>query len=147
MERQTAKWTDRQAERQIDWWTDVRKLQKGCGLDEYVIRRCGYVSHVTHLVYRAVVLFCFLFAVAGLIIVRHMFWCEVFLSGRLMSYTEQYLDYDPFVSAPEPSNPWIGDDTTFWEMEARFESPPPPHFISGFSFDLLGSGTLWWYKL
>lgn len=46
-------------------------------------------------------------------------------SGRLMSYTEQYLEYDPFVSPLEPSNPWIGDDTTFWDMEARFDSFTP----------------------
>lgn len=37
-----------------------------------------------------------------------------------MSYTEQFMEYDPFVSATEPSNPWISDDTTFWDLEARW---------------------------
>uniref|UniRef100_A0A8C1G1U3 Regulator of G protein signaling 7a n=1 Tax=Cyprinus carpio TaxID=7962 RepID=A0A8C1G1U3_CYPCA len=36
-------------------------------------------------------------------------------------YTEQYSDYDPFLCTPDPSNPWISDDTTFWEMEASKE--------------------------
>uniref|UniRef100_A0A3B4DB79 Regulator of G protein signaling 7a n=1 Tax=Pygocentrus nattereri TaxID=42514 RepID=A0A3B4DB79_PYGNA len=36
-------------------------------------------------------------------------------------YTEQYADYDPFLSTPDPSNPWISDDTTFWELEASKE--------------------------
>uniref|UniRef100_A0AAR2IYL6 Regulator of G protein signaling 7a n=1 Tax=Pygocentrus nattereri TaxID=42514 RepID=A0AAR2IYL6_PYGNA len=39
----------------------------------------------------------------------------------LLGYTEQYADYDPFLSTPDPSNPWISDDTTFWELEASKE--------------------------
>lgn len=56
------------------------------------------------------------------------------LSCRLMSYTEQYLDYDPFVAVPEPSNPWIGDDVTFWELEARYENLNITSLFSDFSF-------------
>lgn len=37
----------------------------------------------------------------------------------LLSYTEQYVEYDPFLVPPDPSNPWLSDDTTFWELEAR----------------------------
>ncbi|RXM91073.1 Regulator of G-protein signaling 6 [Acipenser ruthenus] len=37
-----------------------------------------------------------------------------------MTYTEQFLDFDPFLTMPDPSNPWISDDITFWELEARF---------------------------
>lgn len=44
---------------------------------------------------------------------------NVFLPSSLLSYTEQYLDYDPFFVPPDPSNPWLSDDTTFWELEAR----------------------------
>ncbi|KAF3844765.1 hypothetical protein F7725_007928, partial [Dissostichus mawsoni] len=33
------------------------------------------------------------------------------VADSLMSYTEQFMEYDPFVSATEPSNPWIGDDS------------------------------------
>uniref|UniRef100_A0A8U8AI25 Uncharacterized protein n=1 Tax=Geospiza parvula TaxID=87175 RepID=A0A8U8AI25_GEOPR len=39
----------------------------------------------------------------------------------LLAYTEQYLEYDPFLVPPDPSNPWISDDTTFWELEASKE--------------------------
>uniref|UniRef100_A0A8C1FW99 Regulator of G protein signaling 7a n=2 Tax=Cyprinus carpio TaxID=7962 RepID=A0A8C1FW99_CYPCA len=35
--------------------------------------------------------------------------------------TRKYSDYDPFLCTPDPSNPWISDDTTFWEMEASKE--------------------------
>lgn len=40
----------------------------------------------------------------------------------LISYTEQYMEYDPFVMAPEPSNPWTSDDPSFWDLEARYKS-------------------------
>ncbi|KAM4723548.1 regulator of G-protein signaling 6-like isoform 2-T2 [Anableps anableps] len=40
------------------------------------------------------------------------------VADSLMTYTEQFMEYDPFVSGVEPSNPWISDDTTFWDMEA-----------------------------
>lgn len=42
------------------------------------------------------------------------------LCGSLLGYTEQYVEYDPFLTPPDPSNPWITDDTTLWELEARF---------------------------
>lgn len=42
------------------------------------------------------------------------------VADSLMTYTEQFMEYDPFVSAVEPSNPWISDDTTFWDLEARW---------------------------
>ncbi|XP_062295673.1 regulator of G-protein signaling 6-like isoform X2 [Scomber scombrus] len=40
------------------------------------------------------------------------------VADSLMSYTEQFMEYDPFVSTTEPSNPWISDDTSFWDLEA-----------------------------
>ena len=30
---------------------------------------------------------------------------------------EQYAEYDAFIWAPEPSNPWISDDITLWEQD------------------------------
>ncbi|KAM7402907.1 hypothetical protein PAMA_003705 [Pampus argenteus] len=42
------------------------------------------------------------------------------VADSLMSYTDQFVEYDPFVSATEPSNPWISDDASFWDLEARF---------------------------
>uniref|UniRef100_H2LKU1 Regulator of G protein signaling 7 n=1 Tax=Oryzias latipes TaxID=8090 RepID=H2LKU1_ORYLA len=41
--------------------------------------------------------------------------------NSLVGYTEQYFEYDPFLTPPDPSNPWISDDTTLWELEASKE--------------------------
>ncbi|XP_030213039.1 regulator of G-protein signaling 6 isoform X1 [Gadus morhua] len=40
------------------------------------------------------------------------------VADSLMGYTEQFQEYDPFVSLTEPSNPWISDDSSFWDLEA-----------------------------
>ncbi|XP_070295924.1 regulator of G-protein signaling 6-like [Salvelinus sp. IW2-2015] len=40
------------------------------------------------------------------------------VAESLMTYTEQYQEYDPFVMSPEPSNPWTSDDLSFWDLEA-----------------------------
>jgi hypothetical protein len=37
----------------------------------------------------------------------------------LIAYTEQYVEYDPFITPAEPSNPWISDDITLWDIEMR----------------------------
>ncbi|XP_013867754.1 regulator of G-protein signaling 6 isoform X4 [Austrofundulus limnaeus] len=39
------------------------------------------------------------------------------VADSLMTYTEQFMEYDPFASVVEPSNPWVSDDTTFWDVE------------------------------
>lgn len=41
------------------------------------------------------------------------------VADSLMSYTEQFMEYDPFVSATEAANPWTSDDASFWDLEAR----------------------------
>ncbi|XP_029449883.1 regulator of G-protein signaling 7 isoform X3 [Rhinatrema bivittatum] len=43
------------------------------------------------------------------------------VADSLLAYTEQYVEYDPFLLPPDPSNPWMSDDTTFWELEASKE--------------------------
>uniref|UniRef100_A0A674BC35 Regulator of G protein signaling 7 n=1 Tax=Salmo trutta TaxID=8032 RepID=A0A674BC35_SALTR len=43
------------------------------------------------------------------------------VAESLLSYTEQYMEYDPFFTSPEPSNPWISDDTAVWELETSKE--------------------------
>ncbi|XP_039995239.1 regulator of G-protein signaling 7a isoform X6 [Xiphias gladius] len=43
------------------------------------------------------------------------------VAESLLGYTEQYVEYDPFLTPPDPSNPWISDDTTLWELEASKE--------------------------
>ena len=34
-----------------------------------------------------------------------------------MTYYDMYSEYDAFIIAPEPSNPWLTDNTDFWDME------------------------------
>ncbi|XP_064173722.1 regulator of G-protein signaling 7 isoform X6 [Anguilla rostrata] len=43
------------------------------------------------------------------------------VAESLLGYTEQYVEYDHFLTPPDPSNPWISDDTTVWELEASKE--------------------------
>ncbi|XP_012922895.1 regulator of G-protein signaling 6 isoform X3 [Heterocephalus glaber] len=42
------------------------------------------------------------------------------VAESLIGYTEQYMEYDPFIMPAEPSNPWISDDVTLWDIEMRF---------------------------
>lgn len=34
-----------------------------------------------------------------------------------MGYYDMYSEYDPFIAAPEPSNPWLSDSTDFWDQD------------------------------
>uniref|UniRef100_A0A8C7KFB7 Regulator of G protein signaling 7 n=1 Tax=Oncorhynchus kisutch TaxID=8019 RepID=A0A8C7KFB7_ONCKI len=43
------------------------------------------------------------------------------VAESLLAYTEQYVEYDPFITSTDPSNPWISDDTAVWELEASKE--------------------------
>ncbi|XP_046296933.1 regulator of G-protein signaling 6 isoform X3 [Marmota monax] len=43
------------------------------------------------------------------------------VAESLIAYTEQYVEYDPFVTPAEPSNPWISDDIALWDIEMRRE--------------------------
>uniref|UniRef100_A0A673K1I0 Regulator of G-protein signaling 7-like n=1 Tax=Sinocyclocheilus rhinocerous TaxID=307959 RepID=A0A673K1I0_9TELE len=56
-------------------------------------------------------------------------------SIRLLSFSEQYIEYDPFFTTPEPSNPWISDDVTSWELEASKEAGQQRVKRWGFGFD------------
>ncbi|XP_048865194.1 regulator of G-protein signaling 7-like isoform X2 [Brienomyrus brachyistius] len=40
------------------------------------------------------------------------------VAESLIGYTEQYVEYDPLLTSPDASNPWISDDTAMWEMAA-----------------------------
>lgn len=42
-----------------------------------------------------------------------------------VSYFEQYQEYDPFVTSPEPSSPWVSDSPEFWEIEKQTKEVPP----------------------
>uniref|UniRef100_A0A3B3YZJ5 Regulator of G protein signaling 7b n=1 Tax=Poecilia mexicana TaxID=48701 RepID=A0A3B3YZJ5_9TELE len=43
------------------------------------------------------------------------------VAESLLGYTEQYVEYDPCLMPQDPSNPWISDDTTLWELEVSKE--------------------------
>ncbi|KAL7992385.1 hypothetical protein Chor_016641 [Crotalus horridus] len=57
------------------------------------------------------------------------------VAESLIAYSEQYTDYDPFITPAEPSNPWINDDSVFWDLETSKE--PSQHRVKrwGFSID------------
>ncbi|KAJ8269894.1 hypothetical protein GJAV_G00107980 [Gymnothorax javanicus] len=57
------------------------------------------------------------------------------VAESLMSYAEQFQDYDPFVCPPEPSNPWISEDCTFWDLESSSELSQQRVRKWGFSLD------------
>ncbi|XP_068609535.1 regulator of G-protein signaling 6-like [Brachionichthys hirsutus] len=56
------------------------------------------------------------------------------VAESLMSYTEQYTEYDPFVTAPEPANPWASDDPSLWDLEASKE--PSQQRVKKWGFSL-----------
>lgn len=47
------------------------------------------------------------------------FFFPFFIPVSLIAYTEQYVEYDPFITPAEPSNPWISDDAALWDIEMR----------------------------
>ncbi|KAJ8247992.1 hypothetical protein GJAV_G00236940 [Gymnothorax javanicus] len=56
------------------------------------------------------------------------------VAESLLGYTEQYVEYDPFLTPPDPSNPWLSDDTTVWELEASKE--PSQHRVKRWAFGI-----------
>lgn len=40
------------------------------------------------------------------------------------SYFETYVEYDPMFVQPQPSNPWITDDHTFWQLNSSLVDVP-----------------------
>ncbi|XP_053553745.1 regulator of G-protein signaling 6 [Bombina bombina] len=43
------------------------------------------------------------------------------VADSFIAYSEQYTEYDPFLTPADPSNPWISDDATFWDLEVSKE--------------------------
>lgn len=41
-----------------------------------------------------------------------------------IAFYDQWAEYDPFVTMPEPSNPWASDSIDFWEMERQTKDVP-----------------------
>ncbi|XP_068629419.1 uncharacterized protein [Battus philenor] len=42
----------------------------------------------------------------------------------LIAYSETFAPYDPWLSPPQPSNPWISDDTLFWQINSPLVEVP-----------------------
>lgn len=42
----------------------------------------------------------------------------------LMAYSETFIEYDFFIHPALPSNPWITDDTTFWQLNNMYVDIP-----------------------
>ncbi|CAM9980384.1 unnamed protein product [Lampetra planeri] len=57
------------------------------------------------------------------------------VAESLIGYSEQYMEYDAFLTPTEPSNPWQSDDPTFWDMEVSKEPSQQQVRRWGFSFD------------
>ncbi|XP_066588507.1 regulator of G-protein signaling 7 isoform X2 [Prorops nasuta] len=43
---------------------------------------------------------------------------------NLKTYFETYMEYDPMFIQPQPSNPWITDDQTFWQLNSPLVEVP-----------------------
>ncbi|PWA27576.1 hypothetical protein CCH79_00000524 [Gambusia affinis] len=56
------------------------------------------------------------------------------VAESLIIYTEQFMEYDPFVTTPEPSNPWTSDDPTLWDLETSKE--PSQQRVKKWGFSL-----------
>ena len=55
------------------------------------------------------------------------FFLNIIFFLTIRSYTnfyEQYNEFDPFITQPDPSNPWITDSTDFWDMEKSLKDIP-----------------------
>ncbi|KAM4664279.1 regulator of G-protein signaling 6 isoform 2-T2 [Discoglossus pictus] len=57
------------------------------------------------------------------------------VADSFIAYSEQYTEYDPFLTPAEPSNPWISDDATFWDSEVSKEPSQQRVKRWGFSLD------------
>ncbi|XP_049867423.1 uncharacterized protein LOC126367750 isoform X2 [Pectinophora gossypiella] len=42
----------------------------------------------------------------------------------LLAYSETFAPYDPWLTPPQPSNPWISDDTLFWQINSPLVEVP-----------------------
>jgi regulator of G-protein signaling len=42
----------------------------------------------------------------------------------LVQYFEIFSDYDPFINSPLPSNPWVTEDLTYWQINSSLVEIP-----------------------
>ncbi|XP_029453421.1 regulator of G-protein signaling 9 isoform X2 [Rhinatrema bivittatum] len=55
--------------------------------------------------------------------------------GGILKYSELYFSHDPIMSGCLPSNPWITDDTTFWELNAKLVEVPTKLRVERWAFN------------
>ena len=48
--------------------------------------------------------------------VQHCWTTRTPLCAGLLDYTDTFVDYDPLLVGVGPSNPWMTDDLSFWEI-------------------------------
>lgn len=34
----------------------------------------------------------------------------------MVQYVETYSEYDPLITGTQPSNPWVSEDLTYWQL-------------------------------
>lgn len=54
----------------------------------------------------------------------------------LMLYSETFAEYDFFQHPPLPSNPWVSDDTTFWQLNNTFVDIPTEKRVKRWSISI-----------
>ncbi|KAE8577346.1 hypothetical protein XENTR_v10004542 [Xenopus tropicalis] len=54
---------------------------------------------------------------------------------KMLKYCEQYYSHDPIMSGCLPSNPWITDDTMFWELNAKLVELPTKLRVERWAFN------------
>ncbi|XP_013391566.1 regulator of G-protein signaling 7 isoform X2 [Lingula anatina] len=54
----------------------------------------------------------------------------------ILLFSEQYYSHDPFLSAVPPSNPWLSDDTLWWELNTPLVDTPSELRIRRWGFSL-----------
>lgn len=42
----------------------------------------------------------------------------------LVTYCDTFNEYDPMIQTPLPSNPWVSEDTTFWQLNSSIVDTP-----------------------
>ncbi|XP_057322403.1 uncharacterized protein LOC130665816 isoform X2 [Microplitis mediator] len=55
---------------------------------------------------------------------------------NIKNYFETYMDYDPMIVQPLPSNPWISDDQTFWQINSPIVEVPTEKRVKRWSISL-----------
>uniref|UniRef100_A0A8C3RVX8 Regulator of G-protein signaling 9 n=2 Tax=Chelydra serpentina TaxID=8475 RepID=A0A8C3RVX8_CHESE len=59
----------------------------------------------------------------------------IWIIFRLVKYSEQFLSNDPIMSGCLPSNPWITDDSEFWELNAKLVEIPTRMRVERWAFN------------